>query len=123
MQTYMQLLADADSDDHQALEALTFLSASLFCHPFGRDTSSEHPLIAYIILSNVKPGNIISDPLHVSPFLATMEYFCRATIMVYSHIANLSDPDKVTFYDAARRLSAWLKEGENTPFAWIRRLG
>ncbi|KAG8895920.1 hypothetical protein FRC01_012128, partial [Tulasnella sp. 417] len=119
---YMEFLDNPESDDNQAVEALTFLSATLFCHVFGKDTSSEHPLITYCILSNIQLGNIIANPVHISPFLAAMEYFCRTTIMVYSRIAHLSDPRNVTFYDATRKLSAWLKEGENTPFAWIRQM-
>lgn len=119
---YVALLNNPDADLNKAVEALTFLSASLFCHAFGKDTDSDHPLIAYTILSSTRPGNVIANPVNISPFLAAIEYFCRTTIMVYSHIVNLNDPRKVTFYDAARKLSVWLKEGENTAFAWIRQM-
>ncbi|KAG8987420.1 hypothetical protein FRB90_003354 [Tulasnella sp. 427] len=119
---YLPFLQQDSNDDSKAIEALTFLSASLFCHEFGKDTTSGHPLIAFTILSSVKAGNIIADPVHISPFLASIEYFCRTTIMVFSHIIHLSDPSQVSFYDAAKKLSKWLKEGENTAFAWIRQM-
>lgn len=128
---YIQYLQDASSEldpkdpesvMDDAVEALTLLSASLFCHEFqGTGSSSSHPIIAYTILSNVRLGNVIANPVHISPFLAPLEYFCRTTIMVSSNMATTEDPP-MNFFDAVKIHCKWIKEGENTPFAWIRQM-
>lgn len=108
---------NSNSAEREAVEALVYLSACLFCHEFTGE-NTDHPLIAFTILSSIKPGNIIANPKDISPFLARLEYFCRVTTMVFADICK----GDATFYAAVRSLCVWVKEGENTPFAWIRQM-
>ncbi|KAG8901288.1 hypothetical protein FRC00_008030 [Tulasnella sp. 408] len=116
---YMNLLFNRNSNDGMAIEALVYLSGCLFFHEFAGDSNTDHPLIAYTILSSTKPGNVIANPVHISPFLARIEYFCRVTVMVY---ASLATSHERSFFSAVKELCRWVKEGENTPFAWVRQM-
>ncbi|KAG9017699.1 hypothetical protein FRB90_000239, partial [Tulasnella sp. 427] len=103
-------------------EALVLLSSVLLRQELGGKDGAEHPLITYTILSSIKPGNIVSDPVHISPFLAGLEYCARATIMVIADLASCDPTATVTFHHAVLSLVEWIREGHNTPFAWIRQM-
>ncbi|KAG8932633.1 hypothetical protein FRC01_012975 [Tulasnella sp. 417] len=131
LEYYIDLLKDPlselDADARgskllDAVETLAVLSALLTCHDLEETgSSSRHPLIAYTILHSIQPGLIISNPVHISPFLASLEYFCRTTVMVLAYMASGDEAD-LTFFKAVKASSVWVKEGENTPFAWIRQM-
>lgn len=98
------------------------LSAHLICHELhSTSPTTNHPLITYTILHSINPGLVISNPVHISPFLASLEYFCRVSVMGISYLDSVEYPDK-GFYNAVRGYWTWLKEGENTPFAWLRQM-
>ncbi|KAG9004753.1 hypothetical protein FRB90_010764 [Tulasnella sp. 427] len=120
---YLEMETPQSSEDvDMGAEALALLSLVLLQDELGSNNSAEHPLVSYTILSSIKPGNIVADPVHISPFLASLEYFCRVTVLVLAKVASLDASEPVTFFQAVVSLTPFIKEGHNTPFAWIRQM-
>jgi hypothetical protein len=73
------------SVDQRRVSALLQLSRALIACNFEGFEDTSHPIICFTIISNTKPGGLVADPLEVSPFLAALQYFCRATMFLWGY--------------------------------------
>lgn len=121
---YTQIIA-GNPTRAERYDAIIYLSYALLAHTMGSSQAHLHPLIAFSILHNINPNNIFASPENVSPFLAGLQYYARTVIFVHSRLLSSPKPDGLpvpSLFDAVRAEHKWLKEGEDTVFAWIRQM-
>lgn len=90
------------------------------CRLGGEEDGEDHPIVAYTILKNTKPGNIIAAPDKVGPTLAPPQYIMKSAVYLKMRQRVLESNGALSLFDAYENEEQWLKEGKDTPYAYIR---
>lgn len=125
---------NVDVPEEDRLAALLNLTYTLIAHEFDdADIGAEsHPIIATVILQNINRGNIFAAPENVSPYLASVQYMMRTTIVLkiyeQAKARRAGQEQGKRIYSSTKVVNRtlheemqWLKEGPDTPFDWVRR--
>lgn len=117
------LKASLDSPDTD-LRHRTILHASyaLFAHTLGTTREEEHPLIAFVMLSNLKPGNIFAAPEDIPPFVNKITYMIRGLLFLKTIENSQSNPLTSLFDHLAPEIQ-WVSEITcHNVFTWLRQM-
>ena len=118
-----EALCDGHSTSETRQMQIQATSYTLLAHTLGKQQGTEtHPLITFVIISNINPGNIFASPENVSPFLSRIQYGIRTILFLQMH--NLVDPspEGLSLFQAMEMEVKWLKEGQDTIFSWLRQM-
>ena len=139
------------TDNDRRISALLQLSRALVACDFEGLEGTTHPIVCFAILSNTKPGALVADPEEITPFLAALQYYCRSIMFLWAYSQALASSEeatapaqlqaiaptqvesstqssqpqrrpKVTLFQTSIACSKWLKEGDITPFSYVRQM-
>lgn len=124
MRALLAMLQEGTSTREEKRAAIIDATYALLVQELTRLPQSEqHPIMTFIILSNVTLGNHIAAPENVSPTLAPVQFILRAALLCHMiSIANASG-GAISLFQTLKTELQWVKEGEDTIFAWLRQTG